>query len=120
MMLQFPEMISELSRRNILDYFEDASLKSIGQMIIKHQKKSISEILQLMEDKNIQCIAAGLAIGEDVWDRDGCRKLITQFEKSRHRNDTDLLEKIKSAESNNDEELLLELLRQKQMNVTPS
>jgi DNA primase len=120
MMFQFPEMLPEINRRNILDYFEDASLKSIGQMIIKHQKKSISEIIQLVEDKNIQCIAAGLAIGEEVWDREGCEKLIAQYEKSRHRDDTDLLEKIKSAERNNDEQLLLKLLRQKQMKVTPS
>ena len=73
-----------------------------------------------MENKDIQCIAAGLAIGEDVWDRDGCEKLIAQYEKSRHRDDTDLLEKIKLAERNHDEALLLELLRQKQMKVTHS
>jgi DNA primase len=120
MMLQYPEMISEMEHRGLLAYFEDPALKSIGQMIIKHQQKTVSEIINLMKDKNVQCIAAGLAIGEEVWDREGCLKLMGQFEKSRNRRNNDLLEKIKSAEKNKDDVLLLKLLKQKQIEVAPS
>jgi DNA primase len=120
MMLQYPEMISDIERRALLTYFEEPALKSIGQMIIKHQQKTVSEIINLVEDKSVQCVAAGLAIGEDVWDREGCLKLMDQFEKSRKRRKNDLLEKIKSAEKNKDDVLLLKLLKQKQIEVAPS
>jgi DNA primase len=120
MMLQCPEMIPEIEHRGLLAYFEDPALKSIGQMIIKHQQKMVSEIINLIEDKSVQCIAAGLAIGEDVWDREGCLKLMDQFEKSRNRRNNNLLEKIKSAEKNKDDVLLLKLLKQKQIEVAPS
>jgi len=118
MMLQFPEMIQEVEERNLLNYFTDATLKTIGQMIITHQQKSVSEIIDLMEDKRLQSISAGLAMGEEVWNREGCIKLMDQFEKSRKRQEDDLLEKIKQAESSKDDVLLLKLLKQKQVEVT--
>jgi DNA primase len=73
-----------------------------------------------MEDKAEQSLAAGLAMGENIWDRDGCLKLISQFETSQSRKGDDLLKQIKSAEDNKDHVLLLELLKKRQMQVTQS
>ena len=118
MMLQFPGILSEISKRNVLDYFENNSLKSVGQIILQHNENSggqTSEIIDLIDDKDKRSIAASLAIGEDLWDREGCFKLITQFENSRSRNKNALLKKIKAAEENNDHEMLLKLLKEKQI-----
>ena len=118
MMLQFPGILSEISKRNVLDYFENNSLKSVGQIILQHNEKSggqVSEIIELIDDKDKRSIAASLAIGEDLWDREGCFKLITQFENSRSRNKNALLKKIKAAEEDNDHEMLLKLLKEKQI-----
>lgn len=118
MMLQFPVILSEISKRNVLDYFENNSLKSVGQIILQHNENSggqTSEIIDLIDDKDKRSIAASLAIGEDLWDREGCFKLITQFENSRSRNKNALLKKIKAAEEDNDHEMLLKLLKEKQI-----
>jgi len=118
MMLQFPEILSEISKRNVLDYFENNSLKSIGQTILQHNENSggqTSEIIDLIDDKDKKSIAASLVFEEDLWDRKGCFKLITQFENSRSRNKNALLKKIKAAEEDNDHEMLLKLLKEKQI-----
>jgi DNA primase len=118
MMLQFPEILSEISKRNVLDYFENNSLKSVGQIILQHNENSglqTSEIIDLIDDKDKESIAASLAFEEDLWDREGCFKLITQFENSRSRNKNALLKKIKAAEEDNDHEMLLKLLKEKQI-----
>ena len=117
MMLQFPEMLSEISKRNVLDCFENDSLQSIGQIILNQNKKSngkVSEIINLIDDKDKRSIAASLAIEEDLWEREGCLKLITQFENSKSQNQNSLLKKIKAAEESNDNEMLFKLLKKKQ------
>ncbi len=130
MMLQFQEILSEISKRNILEHFEDNTLKSIGEIIVKHKNGSgghtrssctsagdggrISEIINLIDDKKKRSIAASLAIGEDRWDSKGCLMLIEQFETSQNRRKNSLFQKkIKAAADENDRELLDELLREK-------
>jgi DNA primase len=120
MMLQFPEIIPEIDRSGLIDFFENATFKSICRMIFRHQAKSVSEIINAMENKAEQSLAAGLAMGENIWNRDGCLKLISQFETSLSRKGNDLLKQIKSAEDNKDHALLLELLKKRQMQVTQS
>lgn len=120
MMLQFPEIIPEIDRSGLIEFFENVTLKSICKTIFRHQAQSVSEIINAMEDKAEQSLAAGLAMGENIWDRDGCLKLISQFETSQSRKGDDLLKQIKSAEDNKDHVLLLELLKKRQMQVTQS
>jgi DNA primase len=55
-----------------------------------------------------------LAIGGDVWDREGCLRLLAQFESGRKRQKDNLLQKIEAASRNNDQALLLKLLKEKQ------
>jgi DNA primase len=120
MMLQFPEMIPEIDRSKLIDFFENATLQSIGRTILRHRARPLAEIINGMENKDEQSIAAGLAMGENIWNRDGCLKLISQFETGRSRKDNDLLKQIKLAEDNKDHTLLLELLKKRQMQVTQS
>lgn len=130
MMLQFPEILPEIDRRNLLDNFEDQLLKSIGQTLLtlkgNFQSRVLStqptardcvhasEIMSRIDDKEIRGIIAALAITENFWDNEGCMKLIAQFEDSRNRSGSDLLRKIKAAEAANDHELLMRLLEEKQ------
>lgn len=118
MMLQFPEILPEITERNLLEHFEDDTLKWIGKTVLKHKWLSgsrVSEILTMIDDKEKRSIAAFLAIGEDFWNREGCLKLMEQFESSRNRYKDTLLQKIRAAEECNDQKLLLKLLREKQI-----
>jgi DNA primase len=137
MMLQFPEIFPEIISRHILDHFEDESLKLIGQVVLKqgeheevrdelhHDSKSnnglISDIINSLDDRETKSIVASLAISEDLWNREGCLKLLSQFELFRKRQEKTLLQKIKAAEDCNDYELLSELsqklLKEKRIQV---
>lgn len=117
MMLQYPQIFSEIENRNILVYFKDASLKSIGQMILTHMNspnKQVSDIMNLFEDKEQRDMVASLAIGEDKWDYESCVVIINRFDSTRNQDEKELLKKIKMAEKNNDFELLEKLLSKRQ------
>ena len=134
MMLQYPEILPELNKRNILEYFEDDTLKSIGQHIFIHTTKNginasgingghefadelnVSEIINLIDDKEKKSIIAALALEEESWQYEGCIKLITQFIEIRQnsRNKSFIEKQIKEAEKKNDHKLLLRLLGEKQ------
>ena len=96
MMLQFPEIIPEIERSNLVPYFESPTLQEIGQEILKHRQKPVSEIISAIQNETERSMAAGLAMEDNVWNRDGCLKLITQFEHHRSRKENNLLEQIKS------------------------
>ena len=52
---------------------------------------------------------------EESWDESGCMNLIIQFvKKGRRRRDRQILDQIKAAEKENDQEALNRLLREKQ------
>ncbi len=118
MMLQFPDVLPEVDNRGLLNLFEDNMLKSIGQFILQRKDRSgelASELMTIIDDKDKRSIIASLAMGDDLWDRDGCLKLIAQFESSRYRHERKLLQEIKDAEERNDHDLLFRLLKKKQM-----
>jgi DNA primase len=117
MMVQFPQILSEISERNILEFFENNALKSIGQLLLRYKDESemhLSDVMNLIEKKEQRNIVASLAIEESMWNYDACIGIITRFESIRTKNERELLEKIKSAEKDNDVELLVKLLNQKQ------
>jgi len=118
MMLQFPQILSEIGDRNILDLFEDDTLKSIGLFILNHKDfldRGVAEIISMIDDIEKSNIVASLSMEDELWDRDKCLKRIAQFESSRNRREKTLLQEIKAAEKHNDYELVLQLLRKKQI-----
>ena len=118
MMLQFPDIIPEINKRDILSSFTDDILKSVGYDIIRQQSlgsRPAPDMLPVFDDDEKNRIAAFLAIREGVWNRDGCTKLVEQFENCRERQDDTIINKIKVAEEMKDNKLLLELLREKQI-----
>jgi DNA primase len=117
MMHEFPQILSEIVERGILDLFEDNDLKSIGQLILKNKDRSemrVSDLIGLIENKAQKNLLSSLAMGEDIWNHEACLGIITRFESIRNKNKNLLMEKIKEAEARNDTELLLKLLNKKQ------
>ncbi len=118
MMLQFSDILPEVERKGILDRFVNDSLQAIGRMVLHHAGRPVSEIIDSIQDEKLHTLAVGLAMKENVWDYDGCLKLLQQFERSRNRQQDHLMDEIKSAENEKDQALVLELLRKKQMQLT--
>ena len=117
MMLQFPDAIPEVTSRNLLKHFEDETLKSIGEMIVGYSgpfNKFVSDMITSIDNEEKKRIIISLAIGEDLWEKEGCHRLMNQFESIKHRRENTLLLKIKAAEMRDDPEQLLALLKEKQ------
>lgn len=118
MMLQFPAILSEIKKHNVIEFIENKHLKAIGQAALEHNISSveqISELLSIIDSPEQKQLITALAMIEESWDQDGCLKLIYQFVKSRKRlRDNRIIEQIKAAERENDQEALDRLLREKQ------
>jgi DNA primase len=118
MILRYPAMIPEVVGRNLLEYFRDDHLKAIGQMIINQsdlQDNRVADLVSMIDDPHYRNLMAKLAISEQHWDRQGCDRLIAQYEiRFRRHIASDLQRRIEAAEKVNDMELLCELLKQKQ------
>ena len=74
--------------------------------------------MSILDNAAEQELAAELAMGNELWrhwDRRKCLQLIGQFEKSRDRREDTLLQRIKAAEAENNQPLLLQLLKEKQL-----
>jgi DNA primase len=120
MMLQFSQMIADIKQRRLTDHFTDPVLADIARGIIDHHQDGGDDIPGLIarwDDPEKKAIVARLALTEERWGRDGCHRLIDQFEGSVRRRDTALLKRIEAAEKNGDENLLAALLEQKQQQV---
>ncbi len=118
MMLQFPAILPAIKTYNVIEYFENDTLKSIGKTVLEKQLSSdeqISELLTSIEDPVQENLIATLSMIEESWDENGCLKLIKQFVTTRKRNrNRNILERIKAAEKKNDQKMLDKLLREKQ------
>ncbi len=121
MMLQYPNILDDIENRNVLSRFSDGPLKSIGLKVLAGRKNGqvdIPDLMSIIDDASEQALAAELAIGNELWnhwDQQKCIQLIDQIEKSRTRNKNTLLQRIKAAEADNNQPLLLQLLKEKQL-----
>jgi DNA primase len=118
MMMRYPLMIPEIVQRNVVDFFEDASLRGIAQMILGQGESGagdIAAVVDKIEDPQYRNLVSRLAFDEQRWDRQGCERLLGQFEQHHNRRSaSDLQRRIEAAERNNDVELVSKLLEQKQ------
>ncbi len=117
MMLQYPQILPEISKQNILDLFSDAGLRSIGKMALAYKDDSqsrISGIMSAIDDDEQRNLISQISIVEDSWDQKNCHSILTQFILSRRRNEKTLLDQIKAADKANDVELVQKLLEEKQ------
>jgi DNA primase len=119
MMLQFSDILPDIDKLKVLNYFENKALKNIGELILKYNLTSadqVSELMSRVDSEAQQTLVASLAMGDESWNMKGCRRLLGKFVESGQKiRDIGLLEgQIKAAEKSNDHDLLLKLLNQKQ------
>jgi DNA primase len=118
MMLHYPVMIVEIIGRNLLDYFEDHKLRSIARRIAEQNRTGeceAAEIVAGIDDDAYRILMAKLAIDDQSWDRQGCERLLAQYEDRHHRmQKIELQRRIEAAEKENDMDLLIRLLQEKQ------
>ncbi len=116
MMLQFPEILGEVKRRQTIERFEDRDLQAIGRVVLAGGggRPLAASLIERIEDGRQQQVAARLAIGADPWDRAGCLRLLGQYDAGRRGREAPLMAEIKAAEEAGDQELLLRLLKDKQ------
>ncbi len=118
MILQYPDMLDEIIERKILDHFEDDCYRSIGETVVANRRDIFDrgrEAIQFIADEDKRRIARSLTREENQWNPEGCVKLLIQFENRRRRREDELLRRIKAAEEKNDVELLMELLKTRQL-----
>jgi len=134
MMLQFPVILSEIRKLNVLDYLENETLRSIGEAILHQfypaqgsrtvsdadpgdpQSSRIAELLDEIDDEHKRQLITELTNKDESWTIAGCSKLIRHFvETGRKRAGTkDIEDRIKDAERKKDHRLLEKLLIEKQ------
>jgi len=117
MMLKSPEILPEIKKRKVLDYFSDKRLFEIAQIVLEHPVNGDDDLpglLNRLESPVHKNLIAALVIKDEPRDLNKCEQLLTQFLNGIERRQSTLVSQIKSAQDSNDEELLFELLRKKQ------
>ncbi len=117
MMLQFPDIIPEIGRRNILSFFENEILRSIGLTLLAAYEKDSRDFIKnsvIMPDDTGKKVAAALSMTGDIWEYEGCKRLLDQFQMKKDSSGMDILQRIEAAKKDNNHSLLLKLLKQKQ------
>jgi len=117
MMLKSPEILSEIKKRRVLDYFSDKRLVEIAQIVLEHpvnREENLSGLMNRFESPVHKDLIAALLIKDESRDLNQCEQLLTQFLNGIERRQSSLVSQIKSAQESNNEELLFELLRKKQ------
>jgi len=120
MMLQFPEILPEVRKQNIVNLIDDPGLRAIAQDALDG-KDAIAPVEDRHEDQRhdaLRRLRAQLSLHEEVWEYQGCLRFINHFVATRQRRQAaPLYEQIKQAERDHDEERSLQLLREKQKQV---
>ncbi|MBT8342488.1 MAG: DNA primase [Desulfatitalea sp.] len=118
MILCYPQMIPDIVGRNLLDYFEDETLKQMAHWIVHRgatEKGEVSDLISRIENPDYRNLLAKIAMTECHWDRQGCERVLGQFQARYQRRDRQALQRrIEAAEKSNDMELLSQLLMEKQ------
>lgn len=118
MMLQFPEVIAEITERGILSHFGDSVLRSIGELLVQQGYRAcdqLPELLRQISDEGLRQRVVSLAMGEASWSPKGCRILLNRYLELRqqHRVSLPLQKEIEAAEKANDADEALRLLGEK-------
>jgi DNA primase len=118
-MLQCPECVSSFNLQEIIEGFETVQLKKIGHMILEKSSSGRpvtgADLIAQTEDAQIRQLISSLSMEEIQPDRDSCHKIVRQYQAQLKKREIRLLsKKIKEAERTNNQELLDQLLAEKQ------
>ena len=116
MMLQYPDILPEIRKQNVVALINDPALRMIGQEIlgVRDLGSQHDEYSNEVSPDDVRSIKANLSLQDENWEYNGCLGLIKQFiaSKSHHAKD-DLEEQIRQAENDNDFNRVAQLLREK-------
>jgi DNA primase len=118
-MLQCPEMVSGFNPQEIVEGLETVELKELGRMILQKSSSDRpvtgADLIAQTDDAQIRNLISSLLMEEIQTDRDSCHKIVRQYQaRLRKRHIKLLSKKIKEAERTNNQELLNQLLAEKQ------
>ena len=116
MMIQFPEILDDVRRRRIVERFSDTRLQSAGMAILAADGAvplDVAAVIGHIDDPETQALVSRLAMADEKWSREGCRRLMEQFENTYSRSHDQLVRQIQAAEADNDHDTLQRLLEEK-------
>jgi DNA primase len=116
MMLQYPEILADIDKRNVTSYFKNFQLKAVAEAALSRYREAgtTDGVIERLNDPPLQRLAARLAMSEEQWTLSGCRQLIAQFERARGRPNREVFEAIAQAEQAADEPRWQRLLLERQ------
>ena len=116
MMLQFPDILPTIKNLDVLEYFEDNTLKKIGELVLEvigNSGRQVSELISFTDNIEQKKIIASLVIKNEAWDVNARMKFLDNFVEAMAKNrENPLSRKIRTAEESNDEQLLLKSLKE--------
>jgi DNA primase len=123
MMLQYPDILSAIDAKEIVESLETMALRKVGQIILKrfgtNQPVSGADLIAHTEEPDIRNVISSLSMEEKLWDQESCLKIVNQYRTSlKKKQARQLSRRIKEAEKACNERLSLELLAEKQRLVT--
>ena len=111
MMLEFPEILPVIREKRVVDYIEDPLLKRIALETIGERASGLIDDID--ENDKMRTIAR-LRVGDEQWEYKRCLDIISQLLTSRMRARAAALDRrIKAAEKQQDQDLLLQLLQER-------
>jgi hypothetical protein len=118
-MLQWPEVLAPLNPKEMVEGFETVELKKLGRLILDKEiaggAMTGADLIAEIDDPQIRNLMSSLLLEEIQQDRDSCHKIVKQYQAHLRKRQIKLLsKKIKEAERRNDQELLNQLLAEKQ------
>jgi DNA primase len=121
-MLRWPDILSNLNARELIESLETKALKKVGEMILDriraNQSAVSSELIARAEDSETRNVISSLVLDDESWDRESCHKIVSQYQAGlRKKQEKLLLKRIREAEKSNNKKLLDELLAEKQRRV---
>ncbi len=134
MMLNYPAILPEINRLEVLNYFENDTLRSIGLTTLdayqppgttqptdpddkgSRHELQVAEIIDRVDNDQKRRIIAGLTNTDESWTLDGCLKVIQRFigVGQKQRITTEIDARIREADQKKDKKLLDKLLKEKQ------
>jgi DNA primase len=117
MMVQYPSIIPEVARRGVAERFLHDDLKRAAGFLLENAAvfaEEPGEAVERFEDEKLRRLLTSMAVGEELWNDKTCHIVLDQFESGWRRRRNDLQKQIESAEKNDDQELLLKLLKEQQ------
>jgi len=117
MMLQFPDILPEIRRSQIVEMIEAPALRTLAREALEDRPRDQAALYRQRENATeaLERLKARLSLQEEVWDFKGCQRFIRHFVAVKKRREAAPLdEQIRQAEHEHDEERLMQLLKEKQ------